>query len=98
MVTGWVFPVFQIYNKARVEVFACLGSSHGFLSTIFGILDKFWILKIFFEKIFYFSKSKKISKKSEILKKWEFFGILMIFNGFPYGFLSKLLRKPIENP
>ena len=67
VVTGWVFPVFQIYKKTRVEVFACLGSSHGFLSTIFGILRKFWvdIGKNFFQKIFFQDQKKsrrKISK------------------------------------
>ena len=61
----WVFPVFQIYKKTRVEVFACLGSSHDFLSTIFGILRNFWvdIGKNFFQKIF-FQHQKIFAKKN----------------------------------
>ena len=53
-------------QKTRVEVFACLGSSHGFLSTIFGILRKFWvdIGKNLFQKIIF--KTKKISRKNEV--------------------------------
>ena len=44
----------------RVEVFACLGSSDGFLSAIFGIFGKFRIDidKNIFETLF-FSRSKK---------------------------------------
>ena len=56
--------MFQIYKKTRVEVFACLGSSHGFLSTIFGIMRKFCvdIGKNFFQEIF-FQDQKKFAKK-----------------------------------
>ena len=37
---GWPH-VFQIYKQTKVDVFAYLGSSHGFLSTIFGIMGTF---------------------------------------------------------
>ena len=57
-----------MYNikQTIVEVFACLGSSHGFLSTIFGILRKFWIDigKNIFRKYF-FSRPKKILEQNE---------------------------------
>ena len=57
-----------MYNikQTIVEVFACLDSSHGFLSTIFGILGKFWIdigknifRKYIFFKTFFFGKTWK---------------------------------------
>ena len=49
----------------------------------------FWIpgqildFNIFFGKTYYFSRNRKNLEKFEILKKWEIFGILRIFNGFP---------------
>ena len=62
-----------------VEVFARLGSSHSFLSMIFGILGKFWVdigkknLKHIFEKKIRYKKNrddKKIFPKN--LKKYFF--------------------------
>ena len=65
--------MFQIYKKTRVEVFACLGSSHGFLSTIFGILRKFWvdIGKHFFQKIIF--QDQKIFAKKKFGKHFQIF-------------------------
>ena len=40
-VTRLVPHVFQIYKQTKVDAFACLGSSHGFLNTIFGIMGTF---------------------------------------------------------
>ena len=70
-----------MYNikQTIVEVFACLGSSHGFLSTIFGILGKFWIDigKNIFRKYIFF-KTKKKWKYFQFFfsdKKWKFWKI-----------------------
>ena len=74
-----------MYNikQTIVEVFACLDSSHGFLSTIFGILGKFWIDigKNIFRKYIFFKTKKKSWKKLKIFsdffltKKWKFWKI-----------------------
>ena len=74
-----------MYNikQTIVEVFACLDSSHGFLSTIFGILGKFWIDigKNIFRKYIFFKTKKKSWNKMKIFsvffsdKKWKFWEI-----------------------
>ena len=73
-----------MYNikQTIVEVFACLDSSHGFLSTIFGILGKFWIdigknifRKYFFQDQNFFWKKMKIFSVFFSDKKWNFWEI-----------------------
>ena len=61
------FRVFLVYIESfyNVEVFARLGSSHSFLSMIFGILMKFWI--DIGEKVF--SSPKNRNKKNRDDKK-----------------------------
>ena len=51
-----------LFCKRILGVFACLESSHGFLSMIFGFLGKFWI--DIAKKIDFFFKIKKISTKN----------------------------------
>ena len=91
-----------MYNikQTIVEVFACLGSSHGFLSTIFGILGKFWIDigKNIFRKYIFFKTKKNLDKiekyfqiffwqKMKILKNQNF-KILKIFQNFEISKIS----------
>ena len=64
-VISLLWPGLNIMSPLRSRgVFACLGPSHGFLSTIFGILRKFWvdIGKKYFQKTYFF-KTKKIATK-----------------------------------
>ena len=64
---------------------------------IFGFLDKFWILKIFFRKNILFFEIEKNLGKVRNLEKVENF---RNFKDFQWVSLviSKLLGKPIENP
>ena len=71
----------NVIQKTRVEIFTCLGSSHDFLTTIFGILRIFvvGIGKQYFQKIFFqdqkFFAKKFFSKHVQIFfqnKNWNF--------------------------
>ena len=77
-----------MYNIKQivVEVFACLGSSHGFLSTIFGILGKFWIDigKNIFRKYF-FSRPKKILEQNENIFSFFFWQKIKILRNRNFG-------------
>ena len=69
-----------VTKKRSREVFASLGSSHGFLSMIFGILGKFWIdidKNILQKNIF--SRSKNFREKTKIV----FFMFFRDFQWFP---------------
>ena len=78
---GGLSLVFQIHKQTIVEVFACLGSSHGFLSMIFGILNKFWILKIFIRKTYFIFR---IEKNLEKVRNLEKVGIFRNFKDFQW--------------
>ena len=103
-----------MYNikQTIVEVFACLGSSHGFLSTIFGILGKFWIdigknifrKYIFFKTKFFLEKNENIVsfffwQKMKILRNRNFgnFEILEDIQNFEILKFSFFVRKKSEN-
>ena len=77
-----------MYNikQTIVEVFECLGSSHGFLSTIFGILGKFWIDigKNIFRK-YIFSRPKKILEQNENIFSFFFWQKMKILRNRNFG-------------